>query len=1138
MAFLLLLLVSLSTLIRVETATTERSNYQIEAEQNALLGIKTALGQLQKLAGPDQRVTAPANIDENTANGKQYWTGVWRSGTTGGATANDFEGWLVSLPDGVGNTLDQREAADVNWSDFNPEWVTLVGAGTVEGGQQADYVVAGKVSIDQTGHYAYWTGEENTKARVNLSTPANVAALDSDLMAPRYTGFTSVDTGFGSLTASDTNLEKLTSLSDLNNLTGVAHGLDQLYFHDLSTHGRGVQADVKNGGLKKDLTHLLESDTAFTRYFGLGPTDSPRGIWPEPYTFHDADESYNFPYGAPNWGILASYYRLYEDISNGAIAPRAPYEQPKSATQNNYHGSGEIYQYNQPVHAVVSMFRLALALEYRRVDKTDSDGNPVSTPNPDGSSSQVYIYRPILHIKPLIALYNPYDIALVSNQYDINWGFMPTITITVNGEDVVFNLQEVLPESPDYGSMFRWSISQDTDLQPGETRYYALNQAYEMSNSVSNYDFAQMEAAWQEDGAYLIDLTQWRVGNANVSSDKRFIVRADTDGNTVSLYSTKSTRNKDEDKKSPRFGLTDAEVDKLIIETSDVPPPVEVVVYYGNVEVGEVTETPMGTLALRFRDPNGTNTAAQLIDSYYQETNNNRYPDSAVWGQQILNLVDNPSDIDAVAFSLRTTTQTDEPHRQLIDANPRALMLSGKIDGFRSGDGLTTFSGWTMTEYEAGESLEPQIADLTRYTGFWGNTRELNVDNSMAASASSVMLYHVPRQPLISLGTFQHAGLGRYSYQPAYIFGNSYATSKIPSTATRSTYEEYTRTRYAYDWSYAINDAVWDSYYFSTVPQDDDEAEALIGEIEAKTATLPNPRFSLYSPEGYDLDNASLANLLTDDSVEDTAEITAAFQLTDGMFNVNSTSVEAWKAFLGSNSHLDVPIYNPATGLSNTTVNEAEAVFFRSPLPYDNGFLTQESGQNFWNAYRKLTDVELTELATAIVEEVRLRGPFSSLGDFVNRRPGSADPEQRRRGPLQAALDTTVNQPLDTGLVGTVTGDNLAIPDFAGDVYNATDTPGTGMPGWILQGDVLQALGPLMSVRSDTFRIRAYGDRTNPLTGDVLARAWCEVVVQRVPDPVMTTGNAPTREELATPPTDFGRQFRIVTFRWLNNDDV
>ena len=39
-----------------------------------------------------------------------------------------------------------------------------------------------------------------------------------------------------------------------------------------------------------------------------------------------------------------------------------------------------------------------------------------------------------------------------------------------------------------------------------------------------------------------------------------------------------------------------------------------------------------------------------------------------------------------------------------------------------------------------------------------------------------------------------------------------------------------------------------------------------------------------------------------------------------------------------------------------------------------------------WAGYASLTDDQLEELAKYLVEEVKLRGPFLSLSDFVNRR--------------------------------------------------------------------------------------------------------------------------------------------------------
>ena len=84
MAFVLLLLLSLTTLISVETRTSKSLQVRQQAEQAALLGLNLALGELQKTAGPDQRVTARAEIlgDSNNvyagttlaAEGQGAWT--------------------------------------------------------------------------------------------------------------------------------------------------------------------------------------------------------------------------------------------------------------------------------------------------------------------------------------------------------------------------------------------------------------------------------------------------------------------------------------------------------------------------------------------------------------------------------------------------------------------------------------------------------------------------------------------------------------------------------------------------------------------------------------------------------------------------------------------------------------------------------------------------------------------------------------------------------------------------------------------------------------------------------------------------------------------------------------------------------
>ena len=123
----------------------------------------------------------------------------------------------------------------------------------------------------------------------------------------------------------------------------------------------------------------------------------------------------------------------------------------------------------------------------------------------------------------------------------------------------------------------------------------------------------------------------------------------------------------------------------------------------------------------------------------------------------------------------------------------------------------------------------------------------------------------------------------------------------------------------------------------------------------------------------------------------------------------------------------------------------------------------------------------------------------------------------------------------------------------------------TGIPGYLMQQDLVQAFAPVMTVRSDTFVIRVYGEADRKTTASLKnpiaeGRAWGEAVVQRVPDYVDQTDPALTKPSvikgITTPLGDatpvygrtgrivstlnesLGRRFRVVSFRWLNQTDL
>ena len=76
MVLLVMIALAMLSLSYVSLRTSGRSSAEMEAKANARLALMLAIGKLQQHAGPDMRVTAPADIldEENPP-----LTGVWKS---------------------------------------------------------------------------------------------------------------------------------------------------------------------------------------------------------------------------------------------------------------------------------------------------------------------------------------------------------------------------------------------------------------------------------------------------------------------------------------------------------------------------------------------------------------------------------------------------------------------------------------------------------------------------------------------------------------------------------------------------------------------------------------------------------------------------------------------------------------------------------------------------------------------------------------------------------------------------------------------------------------------------------------------------------------------------------------------------
>ena len=244
--------------------------------------------------------------------------------------------------------------------------------------------------------------------------------------------------------------------------------------------------------------------------------------------------------------------------------------------------------------------------------------------------------------------------------------------------------------------------------------------------------------------------------------------------------------------------------------------------------------------------------------------------------------------------------------------------------------------------------------------------------------ADTMILYDVPSDAtgLYSLGQLQHFQVSDYFDEAGYAIGNSLQSPHIepdeifeagagvvswldPNEKIEGLVD-YTTI----DLSYVLNDALWDSNFFSTT------AQLTQGDLDTGEP-LPNPRLQ-------PLAGATLADLQQRADPDPDVNTAAANLLIQGAFNVNSTSVDAWKALLAGN-------HNRFTG-SGTPLESPFFRFFSNDLSKQGDPWTGFSEVGTTAGADPNVDTQLQLLAEAIVEQVKLRGPFRSLAEFVNRR--------------------------------------------------------------------------------------------------------------------------------------------------------
>jgi hypothetical protein len=371
---------------------------------------------------------------------------------------------------------------------------------------------------------------------------------------------------------------------------------------------------------------------------------------------------------------------------------------------------------------------------------------------------------------------------------------------------------------------------------------------------------------------------------------------------------------------------------------------------------------------------------------------------------------------------------------------------------------------------------------------------------------------------------------------PAYAIGNSLASPFLPLGITEKHFPSVRNPWVGapaahYDYSYKLNDALWDGYFFSGITDAN------------PTFPLPNSRLSP-------------SNSISSNSDLTTANRAAANLLLDGAFNINSTSVAAWEAVLGAMRDIETNVQ----GIGKTLDTTLRHNFARFSEPMEGLATTGElvpqlsDKDQLVAGYRNLTDAQIASLASKIVDEIRLRSatpdqsgdkyPFLSLSEFINRSPTSNNQAFALRGALQAAIDKANLNGLESESTG-LWAESAEYPLY----YDSGDTPiidrpkADGMPGAFMQSDLLAKIGAFIQARSDTFTIRSFGSSQEQFGSNEGSRAYYEMVVQRTPSYVDPSDPDYVNDykipmQLTDMNEKFGREYEIKSQRWVAADEI
>jgi hypothetical protein len=1214
MVLLVMIALAMLSLSTIELRSSQNGKAMAEAKANARMALMIAIGELQKELGPDKRISARADILDSDPSTEEvddvdnpHYLGVWESWDTwltdkkGSLTIQDtykrgrdpslFRRWLVS----------NRDAGDYDTAltgTLGTDAVLLVGPGSA-GNDSDDHIRVERVPVQRGGsvggNYAWWISDETQKARLDLKARADVATIEEAATVASHTGRMGVEamSGMDGYDSSPNSIAKMITIGQAR----ISAPAAVENFHALTAHSLGLFTDVRSGGFKRDLNLAFESSVVpeemdEAALFGGRPFDAPI----RPMTGEISNIVPQNPYIAPmSWRQMRENYRVYRTFSSGDNMHPLTWNGGAPGTQRFVMGSNaDSYKWDTAGYT-----RMPVMLRQTWIIATKTETNLSS---PGGLDYWVLAV-------PVVSLWNPYNVAMYVNSKEIS--YLGSMFYSISMAQRTYRGATFLGETrfPDedntgWGGQkpnnhitanqlgYRMVPTEKNDsvikFEPGQVRIFSTDDALLPSGETHTQRrfFASPGYSPVEDNTGILRGLKNKVNPGTGTGELSLSLRLyddsrqrdplwaggsrksavsfsfqEIDTATQGAYNENgslATKKEWHPVSRLQFFLLDwleqSELQSAWIVSDDPssraqwPPP-------------GAPPSPVAIVSIVAKSPEQLvyNSSAGFAKDY----RNRGWLHAPVTGQGCL--VMNPTDLTRAdsAYQMHfTPVNGDQEVAQWLQADGP--------NGFYGG-GFTPASG--QTHVSALDLPVTPIVNLGSFASVSVAPARSKVDqrndshSSPSVDASSFIggsQYNLKHQA--HAGAAFGAGIGNAYAHPMIEPTKIYTRNDLgtdPGWDGNNTTKMAVQDDY-WDHLFLANEELWDSWFCSgiapvvsqgqvTMPKKD-VAEKFFSHEE----TQMSPHFQPYHRGKIAGEIADIVETTSAGSGKNGWDLIGSYLMNKGQFNVNSTSKEAWKALLMSLSERPIA-RNDGSGPSVIAPEENAVSLTRTSLAISDGAAAGPSDANAWNGIRRLTEPQVDKLAEEIVRQVKLRGPFLNMTDFINRR--LSDDATGVTGALQAAIDW---DEFNAGYNGSTSGSGESINgEYKGSAAMITSSglPANypnpeaamgsryaGIPGYVMQSDLLQGIGSSLTVRGDTFLIRAYGESLRA-DGTVAAEVWCEAVVQRQPEYVDPADAADKQMRIAGQLPDagsplqplneaFGRKFRITSFRWLNKDEV